>query len=644
MVYYKGKALQLGCPRSCLVEIAQTLGSLGTSEPFCDVAIHCRNKVKVSANKYLLSQRSKLLKLAFDADNSGDSVLLCPDFDSEPMTAVLGLISRGLVSVVSEPIYNSMMTILKVLEIEIEISTISFQSPALTNGNFTALPISEDESKDTANGRNSIDEISVSPDTENHDKDVNLEFHIPRVNLPSEDQDSGLSETNHDDIAEADDETAAVPEIAEKDDPDSRTDVGVGSSGSVGVEMAGPSDISEKREAKPITACNICDICGRKFNTTFALNRHRTRHCEPAKEKPVAPEDANDDEITSKRIQRKPNVTIELLSGESSVEAEHADASNVESRQDSELGDAILESTSELVLHRSDGKLVFSCKMCGKNASSLGNLMMHLTGHFKSRILKMNENNTKICVSCNRNFGNTAALLYHIARVHKVLQNLLTDFTDGLPATSDKKKKRKTRQKLPAKQQHQELPLNERSQQRLRQEKPEPHPRKTGKQSSGGGSMYQCPKCKVRLRTYRLMLYHIGISHYSDYTELESMLPKDSTKCPHCDRDYQKAYNLRTHIVVKHDALKDLIPSKRDLQVLNPVTGFQCHLCPKQFLNRLKFLMHIAVRHFRDELIGKYLADGGCGLCHKKCTDQNFLSHLIINHEVVDDVIPGQKK
>ena len=140
MVYYKGKALQLGCPRSCLVEIAQTLGSLGTSEPFCDVAIHCRNKVKVSANKYLLSQRSKLLKLAFDADNSGDSVLLCPDFDSEPMTAVLGLISRGLVSVVSESIYNSMMTILKVLEIDIEISTISFRSPALTNGNFTALP------------------------------------------------------------------------------------------------------------------------------------------------------------------------------------------------------------------------------------------------------------------------------------------------------------------------------------------------------------------------------------------------------------------------------------------------------------------------------------------------------------------------
>ncbi len=56
-----------------------------------------------------------------------------------------------------------------------------------------------------------------------------------------------------------------------------------------------------------------------------------------------------------------------------------------------------------------DGKTSYVCKICSKSRvfSSRGNLVIHLTSHYRRGLLKMNEDDSKRCRGCSRSFVNS---------------------------------------------------------------------------------------------------------------------------------------------------------------------------------------------------------------------------------------------
>lgn len=654
MVFFKGmprRLHQLGRQDADLIDIAKILGKLGTSEPFCDVIIHCKSQSKVSANKYLLSQRSKLLRSAFGADSG---VLLCPDFDYEPMREVLNLLSQGEVITGSQVICDSMMEIMKALQIDIDVSAhpYPYYSSTLADS-ITTL------SDHHQIGFNGIEAFSEQDEA----MQLNFKVQISEPSLSTEDREI----TTTDEIAEPEEASIAASEMVTDDgsvsvafDDNSSNDISLNdnsshvnaSSDNVSncnslIDNSSNDNSMEETESKSVAEC---EMCGKRFSTTFALNRHLTKHNNSnlVSEKQAVTEDQNDQftlEQNPDGVERKPNVTLEFVIGES-FEASSDETSMDENQNASNVVDAMADSPpNPELLRQMDNKIKFSCRFCNRIASSQGNMVMHLAGsHYRSRILKMNENDERLCRICDKNFGNIQGLLYHIASVHRVLPDIFSNemSLDHLSGMTDmKRRKKKNKAKRMAKQtSHDQQHQQQRTQ--PHQGQPRKKPLKTNSVTSASSSKYQCHKCPFKTQSYNLLLCHIGSLHY--ITELESLLASNSSQCPQCFRVMQRRDNLRRHMLMTHDALKGLLPSKSELQVPNEVAEFQCQLCPKQSSNRLKILMHMAASHFKEKLLSKYSVDNACTNCNKKCSDRkSLLLHLVINHRVVSNLITGNK-
>ena len=75
-----------------------------------------------------------------------------------------------------------------------------------------------------------------------------------------------------------------------------------------------------------------------------------------------------------------------------------------------------------------NGKFEFNCKICSLYFLSKANLCLHYSYvHYKEEIIKLNQYNTKKCVSCNETFLSVQSLVHHIGSGHRVLEKIVNN-------------------------------------------------------------------------------------------------------------------------------------------------------------------------------------------------------------------------
>jgi hypothetical protein len=196
--------------------------------------------------------------------------------------------------------------------------------------------------------------------------------------------------------------------------------------------------------------------------------------------------------------------------------------------------------------------------------------------------------------------------------------------------------------------------------------KAEKQKKKTGKElSSGienrksvtGSKMYKCHQCQFSYYDFSKVLSHIAFSHFKE--RLRATFGSSSDTCSKCSMRFNKEHSLMLHYASKHEGLKDLIPSKEDLQTdssvhLNqkeissdPSISYKCHLC--EFVqpgdNYLKVLKHIALKHYKEDLYGMFGSGvDRCTRCGLQFSHENQLMvHYIYKHDALKEILPEKK-
>ncbi len=106
--------VHIGAPDIHLDRLFSTLSQLTDNDNYLDVVIHCKGKTSLKTSQILLASASTMLRDMFRS--SSDSVecdLLCTDFNREAMEKILDLISIGKVNISGDVMYQEMLTILR---------------------------------------------------------------------------------------------------------------------------------------------------------------------------------------------------------------------------------------------------------------------------------------------------------------------------------------------------------------------------------------------------------------------------------------------------------------------------------------------------------------------------------------------------
>ena len=155
--------------------LSNSLGVLSTSEAFTDVTIHCKNKIKLKANKLILSYSSKLLKplltlncdLAMFIPVTYD--IVCPDFEPEAMRKVLEILYTGetYVDITNLTLYKEIKSILVELQIGMSLPDLGMEKdepPVLCNS-FVDIILSIKPETDAEQGPTESDSSTSSEKT-----------------------------------------------------------------------------------------------------------------------------------------------------------------------------------------------------------------------------------------------------------------------------------------------------------------------------------------------------------------------------------------------------------------------------------------------------------------------------------------------
>ena len=160
----------------------------------------------------------------------------------------------------------------------------------------------------------------------------------------------------------------------------------------------------------------------------------------------------------------------------------------------------------------------FSCHLCGTGRTSKLKLWSHYCiVHYKSELVKKFEiDSTNRCSICDSTFTRQESLFSHLASVHKALD-------DWIP-----------------------------------------------KEYTTPKSVYRCHLCKVERQSEKNIFLHYTYEHFRETLIERYKIDSDNPKCSFCGFKTSLPHNLLSHLVCKHEALKNDIPDMNSLRVEVP--------------------------------------------------------------------------
>ena len=190
------------------------------------------------------------------------------------------------------------------------------------------------------------------------------------------------------------------------------------------------------------------------------------------------------------------------------------------------------------------------------------------------------------------------------------------------------------------------------------------------KKQDNNYSKKSCPICQLSSTRLDHLLVHVGSQHFKQYI-LDSYVDQDPETCKKCPRSFGQQRLLISHIILKHRALKYIVPKhiyqklesfrtphytraekKRHciskMSILEPSTRdlvskpsgsvlsttYQCTLCNTTQLGYAEFLLHVGKEHYMAVLnrVHKFTSSR-CDTCIEMVSeDDKLIGHLIIEH------------
>ena len=315
--------------------------------------------------------------------------ILCPDLEPGPFLQVLNLIYTGQTFVSSEKEYESILCILKDLQISLDVTDLIKLTHQTALTNQTGLT-------DLTTSKNSTLGISVRRN-----------IFLAKSSRPSGTTISqGLSMTKDQAIGKVNfsDQVISLASICEQ--TELRADEEI-------IEIKDEPESEESQCSQPDVDYLICGLCGEQFTQLRTLKKHQlTSH------KQVS--------LQGMKISLEEDSIVEEDDDDALEGTSHSKFESSSSFQRNKLTNLTYEELIAPV--KIDGRRKFLCRICSSLFSSKGNLCLHYNcSHYKEPILRLNENNPDKCVSCNEIYGSIQSLVYHIGTGHRALEKIVAN-------------------------------------------------------------------------------------------------------------------------------------------------------------------------------------------------------------------------
>ena len=280
----------------------------------------------------------------------------------------------------------------------------------------------------------------------------------------------------------------------------------------------------------------------------------------------------------------------------------------------------------------------FRCQICrDREFSDKKRIYRHYCyAHYKKAILQLIGGDKKECPFCDKKFRDSMEMVGHVGCTHKKIEDFLPEQFHIKPESS-----KKTSTQAQA---------------------------ETGKNCME----YTCGLCAhTKTFTKRGDLYeHYSCVHFR--AQLRPYIDEAGDKCPLCDLTHKQPteYKKVRHLGVVHGMLENFLPLDLQIPKVNPhleavqvktkrssteneitsvgshcqpVSKFQCHLCPFSHPRRSKLYSHYAISHYHQHLLSRInLKKLDCPLCgEKKADHDSLLSHLGNTHKMVEEFLPA---
>ena len=205
-----------------------------------------------------------------------------------------------------------------------------------------------------------------------------------------------------------------------------------------------------------------------------------------------------------------------------------------------------------------------------------------------------------------------------------------------------------------------------------------------GSRPSNAAAKHSCPICPVTIPGLNNFFYHIATCHFKQ--ELTKSYTADNpTTCKFCVKSFTTQNHLLKHVVVKHHALKNILPidiyekfvdtrllSYTDFKVedtndKNNEDQFQevkekwektqddtdcnaalirsCPICSKKTTKLHLLLIHVGAKHFKEQLFDSFTGQDPktCLKCEKSFKNNHHLiSHLVQLHRALKYIAPKE--
>jgi hypothetical protein len=315
---------------------------------------------------------------------------------------------------------------------------------------------------------------------------------------------------------------------------------------------------------------------------------------------------------------------------------------------------AISELKNEKKKGKPSSRKCCKCSVCDFEVGNAGKLMRHIASvHFRDVLQEKYILDGNKCSLCNYTTKYISDLFGHLASNHQVLKDLLPTKI-VLQTRNDNPKKLEIEDTVDFKI---ETETNNDVSAETNQVQHQSEGKTEFKQTIPSSKTYQCHLCVINNPKFSTILQHLANTHFKD--RLRATFGSSSDTCSKCSMRFNKEHSLMLHYASKHEGLKDLIPSKEDLQTdssvhLNqkeissdPSISYKCHLC--EFVqpgdNYLKVLKHIALKHYKEDLYGMFGSGvDRCTRCGLQFSHENQLMvHYIYKHDALKEILPEKK-
>jgi len=188
-------------------------------------------------------------------------------------------------------------------------------------------------------------------------------------------------------------------------------------------------------------------------------------------------------------------------------------------------------------------------------------------------------------------------------------------------------------------------------------------------------TLFKCHLCTSKYETYLKLLKHMGMRHFRE--KLQESYGDCEWECKLCKTNFEDERSLVRHIIVNHDPLQEIIPTKSSLQVKalrfevsvkanqsseeetlekrtnvkapNPKKSFYiCHICNLKTDDYSTLISHISSMHFAKKMSEFMRTDDKrleCIFCKNVLScKRSLIRHLALAHQVLKSFIPSREE